>query len=124
MYWSKSKFRKDKACLDRQEKYSKEKLYSTAKLQWIDSEFSILGIDFSTELLNIPRINYNKALAKAKKIINSWNYRHWTPIGKITVIKTLILSNFTHLFMSIPTSNIVMHDIETMLYIFMGRQTR
>ena len=100
-------------------KHSKEKLYSTAKLQWIDSEFSILGIDFSTELLDIPRINYNKGLAKANKIINSWNYRHLTPIGKITVIKTLILSNFTHLFMSIPTSNIVMRDIETMLYKFL-----
>ena len=100
-------------------KHSKEKLYSTAKLQWIDSEFSILGIDFSTELLDIPRINYNKGLAKANKIINSWNYRHLTPIGKITVIKTLILSNFTHLFMSIPTSNIVMRDIETMLYQFL-----
>ena len=42
-----------------------------------------------------------------------------TPIGKITVIKTLILSNFKHLFMSFPTSNIVMHDIGTMLYTFL-----
>ena len=49
-------------------KNTKEKLYSTAKLQWIDSEFSILGVDFSTELLDIPRIHYNKALAKAKKL--------------------------------------------------------
>ena len=28
-------------------------------------------------------------------------------------------SNFTHLFMSIPTSNIAMHDIETMLSAFL-----
>ena len=35
------------------------------------------------------------------------------------VIKTLMPSNFTHLFMSIPISNLVMCDIETMLYTFL-----
>ena len=58
--------------------------------------FSILGIDFSTELLDIPKINYIKALVKVKKIINSWNYRHLTPLEKVRVIKTLILSKFRY----------------------------
>ena len=53
------------------------------------AEFSILGITFSTDLHNIPHINYDKALAKAKKVINSWKYRNMTPISKITVIKKL-----------------------------------
>ena len=96
-------------------KHSKEKLRSTAQLQWIDTEFSILGITFSTDLHNIPCINYDKALAKAKKVINSWKYRNLTPIGKITVIKTLILSKFVHLFMIIPISNTFLNNIDKML---------
>ena len=100
-------------------KHSKEKLRSTAQLQWIDTEFSILGITFSTDLHNIPCINYDKALAKAKKVINSWKYRNLTPIGKITVIKTLILSKFVHLFMIIPISNTFLNNIDKILYSFL-----
>ena len=78
-----------------------------------------MGITFSTDLHNIPHINYDKALAKAKKVINSWKYRNLTPIGKITVIKTLILSKFVHLFMIIPISNTFLNNIDKILYSFL-----
>ena len=48
-------------------------------------------------------LNYDRAIIKAKKIIKNWNTRHLSPLGKITVIKTLIASKFTHLFLTIPT---------------------
>ena len=100
-------------------KQSKDKLLGMEKLQWTDSNFCILGINFSTNLMDIPRINYNKALAKATKVKNSWNYRYLTPIGKITVIKTLILSKFIHLFMTIPTPMNFLHEITTLMYKFL-----
>ena len=73
------------------------------KFHWGDTQFNLLGINFSIDLSEIPRLNYVNALGKAKQIMNSWQYRYLTPIGKITIMKTLIVSIFTHLFMVIPT---------------------
>ena len=50
--------------------------------------------------------------------MNSWKYRYLTPIGKITIIKTLILSLFTHLFMAIPTPIEILNELNKMLYKF------
>ena len=50
----------------------------------------------------MDEINYNLALIKVKKTIAFWENRSLTPFGKITVIKTLILSKLNHLFTSIP----------------------
>ena len=81
----------------------KEQLNVKAKLDWDTTEFDLLGISFTMDLNNIPNLNYDRAIAKARKIIKNWNTRHLTPLRKITVIKTLIASKFTHLFLTIPT---------------------
>ena len=75
----------------------KEKLNVKAKLDWDTAEFDLLGISFTMDLNKIPNVNYDRAIIKAKKIIKNWNTRH------LTVIKTLIASKFTHLFLTIPT---------------------
>ena len=82
-------------------KDSKEKLNLTSKLHWGDSQFTLLGLEISTNLSNIPQINYSKAILKAKRVLNSWRFRYLTPFGKITILKTLILSQFNHLFTSV-----------------------
>ena len=81
----------------------KEQLNVKAKLDWDTTEFDLLGISFTMDLNNISNLNYDRAIIKARKIIKNWNTRHLTPLGKITVIKTLIASKFTHLFLTIPT---------------------
>ena len=37
----------------------------------------------------------------AKQVLSSFKYRSLTPFGKITILKTLVLSKFNHLFASI-----------------------
>ena len=49
----------------------------------------------------IPIKNYEPLLKKASQVI-LWKKRILTPIGKITVLKTIILSKFIHLFQSLP----------------------
>ena len=39
-----------------------------------------------------------------------------TPIGKITVIKSLLVSKFTHLFLSIPTPAGILKNLNAELY--------
>ena len=97
-------------------KHCKEKLNVSSKLHWGDSEFNLLGIEFSIELTLVPDLNYDTAIQSAKQTINSWQHRYLTPIGKITVIKTLILSKFTHLFMSIPTPSHLIDTINKLLF--------
>ena len=48
-------------------------------------------------------LNYFLAFEKAKTLLQSWKWRPLTPIGRITVIKTFILSKFVHLFTTIPS---------------------
>ena len=67
----------------------------------------------------MDEINYNLALIKVKKTIAFWKKRSLTPLGKITVIKTLILSKLNHLFTSIPLpQNQFCKKIEKFLFNF------
>ena len=84
-------------------KYSKEKINISTKLQWGTTIFNLLGITFSVNLDDIPSLNYSTTIEKSKKLLNHWKGRILTPLGKINVIKTFILSQFIHLFTSIPS---------------------
>ena len=65
-------------------------------------EFESLGIHFDNKLERMDR-NLEKCLESIKKVYKNWQHRHLTPFGKITVIKTLILSKLTHLVLVIPS---------------------
>ena len=83
-------------------KHCKEKLNVTKDLVWATDTFNLLGIKFSVDLDLIISLNYDPILDDVSKSINVWKKRFLTPLGKITVLKTIILSKLNHLFMSIP----------------------
>ena len=64
------------------------------KLKWNPTRFSVLGIIYSTDLEKIMDLNYN---SKIEQIQILWK-KIGTPLGNITVIKSLMLSRITHLF--------------------------
>ena len=74
----------------------------TIGLDWNQGPFKILGINFSTDLSEIPKLNYDGLAGKINKLLNSWKRRNLTLIGKIKVIKTLALSKLTYFLMNIP----------------------
>ena len=103
-----------------QRKYSKEKLCCASALNWGTNLFTLLGIDFDVNLQNIPAHNYSKALTRVEEIISAWKKIALTPLGKITVIKSLILSQLNHLFMAIPLpNNNFCADLNKKLYKFL-----
>ena len=55
------------------------------------SEFKLLGIVFTTNLEEMTAKNYDPFLRKIENTIKYWNKRNLTPIGKIAVIKSLLL---------------------------------
>ena len=100
-------------------KRSKEKLKLPVKLNWGEENFKLLGLEFSVNLTTIPDINFDKAVAKVNSIINLWKNRSLTPIGKITVIKTLLLSQFNHLFSSVVTPTQTLDKINKIFFKFL-----
>ena len=88
--------------------------------EWNPKTFTILGVEFTTNLENITDINIRKKLTEMQKDLNSWSNRDLTPLGKVTVIKTLIISKIVHLLTTLPTPSIkIMNEINTMLYNFL-----
>ena len=82
-------------------RHSTDKLPVSYRLEWGTTTFNLLGILFSVNLDDILVLNFPPLLDKTKKIINTWNRKALTPLGKITIIKTFILSNFNYLFCAI-----------------------
>ena len=83
-------------------RYSDEKLCLNWDLTWGKHSFNYLGIDFDVDLSKMIKINFEKKIIEIKSLLKQWSKRQLTPIGRITVIKTLILPNLVHLFTTLP----------------------
>ena len=83
---------------------SKDKLSISQKLHWGELRFDLFGITSLCNLFEMPDLNYSQALGRAQKILNSWKFWCLTPVGKITVMKSLILSKFAHWSGTLPAS--------------------
>ena len=67
-------------------KFSKDKLAVSVKLDWGDTEFTLLGLNFSVDLSKMLELNYSTTITKMLKEIKTWKTRKLTPIGKILFI--------------------------------------
>ena len=87
-------------------KFSKEvDHHARWKLEWGCSTFNLLGIEFSVDLKQIVDLNYNIQVPKIKALIQHWKRRILTPIGRVTVVKSLLLPILNHLFIALPNPN-------------------
>ena len=69
------------------------------------TSFKIIGIKFSVHTKNIVKLNYEDKLQEIKRALYKWKRRKLTPLGKIAIIKTMIISKITHLMLNIPDPN-------------------
>ena len=97
-------------------RFSKEKRNVSVDLEWACTDFMLLAIEFSTNLPEIMEHNYAKALEKINKLVKMWNSRYLTPFGKITVIKTNVLSQCVHLLSAIQRSDSFLKAVNNILY--------
>ena len=87
-------------------------------MQYVE-ELKILGITFNRNNENIATINTIKILSSVEKEVLQWNRRHLTLIGKITVVKALLLSKLVHIFIALPNPpKNVIEKIETIFFRF------
>ena len=81
---------------------SEKKMCKEYNLDWDQKPLTILGVTFTAEVFDIWDYNIEDILHKVNSLINIWSKRKLTLPGKITVIKSLILSKFNHLFLALP----------------------
>ena len=96
----------------------------TFGLKWVQ-ELRILGVMFSTNNENITNKNIESKVMQIKKEIAQWRRRYITPLGKITVIKSLLLSKLVHLFTALPNPpRGDMKELERLLFSFLWGNKR
>ena len=92
---------------------------SCHKIQYVN-ELKILGITFNRNNEALFTTNLKNKLPSIEKDILQWKRRHITLLGKITVIKSLLISQLVHLFLALPTpSKRDIAQIETKLFRFL-----
>ena len=103
------------------EKDSKIRFLPNLEFRWNPTTFKVLGVHFSTNTEIVPSINYEGKLLEIQKVLNARSKRHLTPVGKIAVIKSLVVSKITYLTMNIPdpTQGFV-QELEKKLFDFYG----
>ena len=98
-------------------RFSTEKWCKEYNLSWTSEPFTVLGITFSLHLEEIIELNYRHKIEEMKKLVNSWSKRKLTTLGRITVVKSILISKITHLFISLPNpSNNVLNELETLFF--------
>ena len=101
-------------------KHSTSAIKTKWKLSWGSKKFKILGIIFNVDLDQLIKENYTSKIQQMEKIANIWSKRSLTPLGKITIIKTFMISIFNHLFIALPNpSQTVINHINNILYSFL-----
>ena len=91
-------------------------------LKW-EQSFTLLGIDFDPSLKNMAS-NFEKKVAEIIKTISYWKNRYLTPLGKVVVTKTLLLSKLAHVALVLPAlESKRIKDLEGIIYnyIWSGR---
>ena len=72
--------------------------FSNDVLTWKTNSFRYLGINFSLNVKALYELNFIPKLTQIQQIINCWRSRNVSLIGKITVIKSLLLPQLLYLF--------------------------
>ena len=90
-------------------------------------ELKVLGITISNNLDNITLRNIEEKMPALRRDLQQWKRRNLTPIGKICIIKTLLISKLVHFFIALPNPpNDFFKNIESILFDFVwhGRKDK
>ena len=94
-------------------------------MEWNPNKFKILGIWFTNDLKNCEEMNYNAIFLEIKKMYKVWLKRQITPLGRVAVLKSLILSKITHLWLLLPNPpDRLIHELQRSVFYFIWNKKR
>ena len=97
-----------------------DKLCPGKNLKWIKQKGKALGVWFSTNPEEVLEANYADKLAKVSNSLGCWELRRLSLLGKITVLKSLIVSQLVYILSPLPTNQRVLVEINTLFFNFLG----
>ena len=71
-------------------------------MNWNPPKFKILGLWFTHNLEEMEKINTYDKYLETKVLFNCWAKRSTTPLGKVVVLKSLVLSKLIYLGIMLP----------------------
>ena len=99
-------------------RFSDIKICENLNLIWTN-KFRLLGIDFDTDLAMMDT-NFESKLAEIGKLFKCWTFRQLSPLGRITIIKSMALSKLSHVAMVCPLlDHNILKDLKKMAYNFL-----
>ena len=96
------------------------KPFSNEGLVWKDNTFRSLGVNFSLNVKALYELNFVPKITHIQQILNCWRSRNLSLIGKITVIKSLLLPQLLYLFsvLCIPIPKSFFKKLNTIFFKF------
>jgi hypothetical protein len=95
------------------------------KIIWNPEDFKILGIWFCHDINNIVEKNFKDKIKEVRELMKTWLKRSITPLGRIAILKSLILSKLTQLWIFLPNPpHHVMDQIQKLCYHFVWKGPR
>ena len=93
--------------------------YPTFGVTWSTGPITLLGITFTNDSADLFKLNFPPKLSRLKSLLGLWSNRDLTPIGKVTIVKTLGLSQLVYLFQILPNPpQNIMKDLEKIIFNF------
>ena len=81
-------------------RHASAQMYNISEFAWSNKDINVLGITIAHE--EIVQKNYVPIIEKAKNVLNSWQHRGLTLMGKVQVVNTLVASLFVYKMMVLP----------------------
>lgn len=94
-------------------------------INWNPPKIKILGVWFTNTLKDGIQLNYSEKYYEVKKLMEIWLKRNITPLGRVVVLKSLILSKLIHLWILLPKppDNLI-NNLQQLCYSFIwGNKT-
>ena len=93
-------------------------------IKWIQNLVKALGIFFGHNKEKCQKLNWVKKIEEMKNQFTAWVKRNLTIMGKILIIKTLILPKFTFLASSCVVSKLYIKEIDLVFTDLSGKGNR
>ena len=78
-----------------------------------------LGVWLSTDPEIMLKANYEEKITKLKASLGCWELRRLSLLGKITVLKSLIVSQLTYILSPLPTNQCAIDEVNTLFFTFL-----
>ena len=92
---------------------------SDIDLQWEEKPVKYLGVYIDTNEKDVVMLNWENKLKKIQRLIDNWRKRNLTLIGRVLIIKSLLISQIVHILMFCAVPDEIISKLNKLIYSFL-----